>query len=191
MKKTGFIGYQLRELMKSGDIASVFTDPENPDDFIAGYVRAISARSALIESIGPFGYFDGWFALKLGCVLDVQFDAAYAERLNRLLKINAQQPQSLDMPDEAHQADCDYIALLMRCAMAQRRAVTVWTASDAYTGFVGDVNDLHMSLIPLGFLGERFDAMPLRLTDVELSSMGSEEERMYEKLSASITPWNL
>ncbi len=182
MKNIGYIAYQLRELMKQNAIASAFTDPHNPDDFIAGYVRAVNGRTVLIQSVGPFGRYDGWFAIRLTCVIEVQLDAAYAERLERLLKIHGQSEKQ--MPDEAQDwAEADHIGAILRHAQANDRVVTVWTRDEAYTGFVQQVDDLRVSMDLLDFMGQRCATQALALMDLELCSLDSEEERMYELLN--------
>lgn len=183
MKNQGYTAYQLRELMKQNAIASVFTDPHNPDDFIAGYVRAINQKCALIQSIGPYGRFDGWFALRLHCVLEVQMDQLYAERLERLIEINGQRCPPLP-DDELDWAEGDSVPLMLQHARRHARVVTVWTASESYTGFVGSLNDLHVTLTLLDFMGGACGEMPIGLHEIELLSFDSEEELMYEKLNA-------
>lgn len=182
-RNTGYIVYQLKELQRQGALASVFTDPHNPDDFIAGYVRGVNARTALLQSTSPFGRFDGFFGVRLSCVLEVSLDAQYAERLLVLLKINGEQADPL--PDaELDWQEGDHIGLMLRHAQRRERVVTVWTSDEAYTGFVGAVDDLRVSLELLDFMGKKVGPMPVNLTDIELCSIGSEEERMYEKLGA-------
>ncbi len=173
----GYISYQLKELMKDHAVASVFTDPNNPDDFIAGYVCFVGARTALVSSITPYGRADGFFAIRLTAVLEVQFDSLYAERLELLLKLNGEEPQELTVAGED-----DAIVKLLGWSGARGRAVTLWTASETYAGFATEVNDLYMTLAPVDFMGGRLPEMTFRLTDIEMVSAGSEEETMYERL---------
>lgn len=183
IKNTGYTAYQLRELMKQGQIASVFTDPQNPDDFIAGYVRAVNPRTTVIQSIGPYGRYDGWFALRLACILEVHMDALYAQRLEKMLQINAE--QSIPLPDdELDWADGDSISVMLHHARRGQRVVTAWTSDEAYTGFVDSLDDLRVKMTLLDFLGERSGDISLSLLDIELLSIASEEELMYEKLNA-------
>ncbi len=181
--KQGYIAYQLREMMKQQLIPSVFTDPQNPDDFIAGHVRAVGAKTCVIESIGPFGRYDGWFAIRLFCVIEVMLDAQYAERLERMLSINGE--QACVLPDASLDwADGDGIALLMQHALQRDRVVTCWTAEEAHTGYVEQLDDLYATLMLLDFMGQSCGTQKIKLLDVELASLGSEEELMYEKLSS-------
>lgn len=181
--RQGYIGYQLREMMKQGAITSVFTDPQNPDDFIAGYVRAIGPKTTIIESIGPYGRFDGWFAIRLFCVIEVMLDAQYEGRLTRLIAINREQPMGLPDP-QRDWSEGDGIVLLLHHAHRQGCVVTCWTEAEAYTGFIEQLDDLYATMVLLDFMGQPCGEHRLKLLDVELASLGSEEERMYEKLNA-------
>lgn len=178
MKNTGYVAYQLRELSASKGIASIFADVDNPDDFIAGYVRGVNAKSALVESVTPYGRYDGWFAMRLSCVVEVMHDVIYADRLTLLLDIHEQKPSGLFMQSEE-----DYVVMLLKHAKAHKRVVTVWTESDSYCGFVSALNDLHAVIESLDFMGGQFGHFYVKVLDIELLSLGSEEERMNEALS--------
>ena len=58
-QNAGYIGYQLRAMMNDRVISSLFSDPENPDDFIAGYLRMVNTRQTLVEAVSPYGRYDG------------------------------------------------------------------------------------------------------------------------------------
>ena len=181
--RQGYISYQLREMMKQSAIPSVFTDPQNPDDFIAGYVRAIGPKTCLIESIGPYGRYEGWFAMRLSCVIEVMQDEQYAQRLLRLMELNGEQERGLP-DDKQNWTDGDCMALLLSYAMENQRVVTCWTADEAFTGLVDQLDDLYATMVLLDFMGRSCAEQKIKLVDVELASLGSEEEMMYEKLNA-------
>ena len=174
---SGYIGYQLKELLKGNLIGSVFTDPNNPEDFIAGYVQSVGAKSTLVASITPYGQPDGFFGVKLPAVLEVQYDNAYAERLQLLMRLNNVRIGRMEiMPEE------DAVSRLFMLSLTTGCAVTLWTATESYPGFVTQLNDLFVEIQTVDFMGERCPPMSFRLIDIEMVSIGSEEERMYEKL---------
>lgn len=179
-QNAGYIGYQLRALMNDRVIASVFSDPENPDDFIAGYLRAVNARQSIIETISPYGQYDGYFAIRNSCVNEALYDAVYAQRLEILLRINNAKPDVLPLPEDEE----DYMRYMLEWAQEHRRVVTVWTHEDAYTGMVEMVDDLRLTVGVLDFMGKNPLPVQFALRDLELMSVGSEEERMYEQLAA-------
>lgn len=173
----GYISYQLKELMRDDLIGSIFTDPNNPDDFIAGFVQAVGARTALIQSVTPYGRMDGYFGIRLLAVLEVQYDSVYADRLRLLMRMENQTALPLGVREED-----DALVYLLEKARQTGAAVTIWTASESYAGFPTQVNDLYLGLEPVDFMGRRCPGMTFRLTDIEMVSIGSEEERMYERL---------
>ncbi|MDL2205448.1 hypothetical protein LJC33_00885 [Eubacteriales bacterium OttesenSCG-928-N13] len=181
MRSTGYVGYLLREMMKQQDIASVLTNPHNPDDFIAGYVRAINGRSALLLSIGPYGHSDGWFAVRLASVLEVAGDTPYAQRLTRLIAIHGD-PLPNFPDDQSDWQEGDHIGLILRYAQRHGMASTIWTSDDAYTGFVDEIDDLFVTMQTLDMVGRPMGPVKLKLVDAELISVDSEEEHVFQLL---------
>ena len=185
----GYIGYQLREAQKRQEIASIFADAQNPDDFIAGYVLCVGAKSCVVESVNTFGSFDGWFAIKLDCIVEVSMEDQYAARLMQIAGIDRyirrglpDEPQFPVRPEDWHEADG--VAMALHFAMRCGCVVTCWTASDACAGFVQQLDDLYVTMILLDFFGAACTEMKFRLLDIEMVSIRSEEEMMYEKLNA-------
>ena len=176
----GYIGYQLKALMNDRAITSVFSDPENPDDFIAGYVHMVSAKQCILESVTPYGRYDGFFVMRNNCINEVLHDPVYAERLEIMLKLNRSQPGVLPMPEPEE----DYMRHVLVWAKEHHRVVTVWTRDEAYTGFVEIADDLRLTVGVLDFMGKNPMPVQLALRDIELMSVGAEEERMYEQLAA-------
>lgn len=178
-QNAGYIGYQLRALMNDRAISSLFSDPENPDDFIAGYLRMVNAKQCIVEAVTPYGRYDGFFVLKNACINEALHDAVYAERLEILLRLNRSQPGVLPMPEQ----EDDYMRHVLQWAKEHARVVTVWTKDDAYTGFVQLVDDLRLTVGVLDFMGKNPLPVQFALRDLELLSVGAEEERMYEQLA--------
>ena len=176
-KAVGYISYQLKELMKDNAIASVFTDPNNPDDFIAGYVRTVGARTALLSAVTPYGDADGFFGIRLTSILAVQYDSLYAQRLELLMQLASTRMSHIEITN-----DDDAIVNILAWAAEEHRVVTLWTATETYAGFAKQVNDLYVTLEPVDFLGGRCPEMTFRLTDIEMVSADSAEEHMYEQL---------
>ena len=141
---TGYIAYQLKGLMADRAIASLFTDPNNPDDFIAGFVQAVNNRTTLVNAITPYGMMDGYFAIRLGAILEVQYDSIYAQRLALLMRMGNQGPQPLPIREEE-----DALAFLLDISQRRGVAVTLWTASESYAGFVTQANDLFLGMEPV------------------------------------------
>ena len=178
-QNAGYIGYQLRELYKGKLLGTIFTDPDNPDDYIAGYVCEYSPKSVLIKAVTHFGKWDGFFAVRQSAVFDAIYDAIYAARLELILKLNGEPPVKLPLT-----AGDDIIRNVLEFAAQSGRVITLWTATETYVGFVSSINDMYLKLIPVDFMGERCQDMQFRLPDIEMVSICSEEEIMYEMLDS-------
>lgn len=176
----GLTAYQLRALMNEGVIASIFTDDENPDDFIAGYIRMVSTRETMVESVSPYGLHDGWYVIRNTCINELAYDALYSDRLELLMKLNPSPKLIMGMPDSEE----DYTRHALTWAKEHGRVVTVWTHSDSLIGFVSSADDLRVTIDVLDFMGRNPVPATVNTRDIELLSVGSEEERMYESLNS-------
>ena len=72
----GYMVYLLRILAAQGALASVYTDPDDPEGFSAGFVEAVDGQHVLMCDLSPWGQIDGWrvrrnqvFVRKDSCVL--------------------------------------------------------------------------------------------------------------------------
>ena len=173
---TKYAAYQLRNLMNEGLIASIFTDPNNPDDFIAGYVLAVNQRTTLVHSLTPSAS-PTVFCYRLNAILEIQHDSAYANGCPCCCRLTGQNHPMPQVRDED-----DSLVYLLGMASRQGKAVTLWNASESFSGFVTHVNDLFLQMEPVDFLGRRCAPMSFRVADIEMVSLGSEEERMFELL---------
>jgi hypothetical protein len=178
--QAGLNGYQLRCIMARGDIASVFLDENNPDNFMAGYVRAVNERQVLLESLTPWGRFDGFLAIRLDAILGILSGDEYEERLERLVELNGQSGQ----PFQAEWSG-DLMQALLNAARDSGQVVTIWDETDAISALVERADELHVQLRPLSYMGVSMEPSVLRMKDVILVSLGSEEEKMYQMLHDS------
>ena len=55
----GYMVYLLRILAAQGALASVYTDPEDPEGFSAGFVEAVDGQHVLMCDLSPWGQIDG------------------------------------------------------------------------------------------------------------------------------------
>ena len=93
------------------------------------------------------------------------------------MELNAQtaQPLSVDV-------NGDLMRGLLASALKDGRVVTLWDEADAVSALVEGVDELHVRLRPLSYMGEPMAPSILRMRDVQLISLGSEEENMYQIL---------
>ena len=184
MVNDGFFHYQLSSYQKLNALVSLFIDPENPDDFIAGFVAQVNMRQVVLTSVSPVGRYDGLMAVKLSEINTVMGEDDYAERLRRLLDLRGEAPRDTLAPDDTG----DLFHALLKKALDEKRVITAWCGNDEYVGYVSDVNDMRVTLSALDFFGQDPQEETLTLREIDMISFGAEDELMYELLSARPVP---
>ncbi len=175
--QNNYLAYQLREITRFGRIASLYTDPENPDYSIAGFVLATNLRTVLLRSVSPYGKYDGFYSVRVSTIDEVQLDTAYADKLELLLKLNEEKPETIECTDGE-----DHICTLLQKALREECCATLWTRDAMYSGFIEEADDLRCTIRALDLMGQPFPSMQLRVMDIDVVSIGSEEEKTYERL---------
>ncbi|MDR0897849.1 MAG: hypothetical protein LBN04_08335 [Oscillospiraceae bacterium] len=173
--------YQLRMACQQGMIASLYTEPEDPDAFVAGYVEAVTPRHVLLWAITPWGQPDGWCLRRTEDILQVFMGDDYEVRLQMLLEMEGVTHAPLFAETPAPEQD------LLRCVLqlaAERgQIISLITAEETYTGTLTQVDDLRASMIPLDFFGEPEGQRPLTLREVQIVTLDTQEEKMYQRLN--------
>ena len=175
----GFNLVQLRVYQELHALTSLFIDPDNPDDFVAGYIECMNSKHLVLRSVSPFGRYDGFILVRLADVSMAIGEDDYAERLRRLLYFRGEQPTG-DFDVEAEE---DYVHAFCRNAQRDNRVVTLWTADAEYIGRVERLDDMRVALRRYDFFAETATTEIIPLRSVEEASYGSEDDRLYEVLS--------
>ena len=180
----GFYHYQLSLYEKMNVLASLFVDPENPDDFIAGYIAHINPRQVVLNAVSPVGHYDGLMAVRLTEVSSVLGEDEYSERLRRLLLLRGEEPrESLQVEPEE-----DLFHAMCRKALEDGRVITLWCGESEYVGRVTELNDMRVTIGALDFFGQNPAEVTLALRDIDLASSGSEDDEMFAVLSENKLP---
>lgn len=183
---TGYWALVMRALKETGDVASVYTQMENPDNFYIGYITHMSARHFSIRALDIDGSHDGWLIGRCSDVTQVIAGDDYEVRM-RWLETLLDKPAPSDPLGE----DCDDLfAGYARAAMEQGAAVTVWSegSEEEFSGFVRSVDDLHITLDALDFFGKDAGERVVNLSQLELMSIDALEERMIMRMHENISP---
>jgi len=175
----GFTICQLRLYQEHHILASLFIDPNNPDDFVAGYIEALNARHVILRSVSPFGRFDGFILVRVADVTMAIGEDDYAERLRRLLYYRGEKPTGTF----SLEAGEDFLHAICRNALEDNRVITLWTANAEYIGRIERLDDMRVTLQRYDFFGENPVSETIALRDVEQASFGAEDDRLYEVLS--------
>ena len=178
----GFSMYQLRVFKEMGVLTSLFIDPRNPDDFIAGFVEAVSQRQVMIRSVSPFGRFDGFIVTRLSDIDLILGEDDYAVRLARLLRARGETPADEMSVSEGE----DLVHALCRQAMAENSVVTLWLNDEIeHVGRVIELNDMRVTIGELDYFGRDPKPATFTLREVEMASLGSEDDKLYQILNDS------
>ena len=180
MKRTpseGYNEYQMRAYAQFGVLISIFIDPENPDDFIAGYVQSLTARQVMLSAVSSYGRYDGFIAVRLSDIQMVIGEDDYALRLKMLLLARGE-----DRPTFRAEPEEDLMHAVCRGAQETGEVVTVWTKENEYCGTVQALDDMRVTLNSLDYFGQNPITESVVLRDVQMASAGTEDDRMFTLL---------
>lgn len=176
----GFSLYQLRLLQEMNILTSLFIDPQNPDDFIAGFIEAVNTRQVMIRSVSPFGRYDGFMAVRLMDIDLILGEDDYSMRLTRLLKARGERPTE---EIGVHEGE-DLVHAICRKAQETDSVATLWLHDDAeHAGRVLELNDMRVTIGELDYFGRDPHPLTLTIREIEMASVGSEDDKMYQLLS--------
>jgi len=176
----GYNGYQLKLNQSLNQLVSLYIDPDNPDDFISGFVRALNGRQVLLNAVTPYGRYDGYFVVRMSSIIMVLGEDMLAERLRLLLKINRETPDE-DIPYE-HETGEDLIHALLRASIDRNELVTIFTREGDYSGYALRLDDMRVSFLTLDCFGKPAETVDFVLREIDMASMGAEEDDMWRKL---------
>jgi len=176
----GFYVYQLKVFKEMGVLTSLFIDPQNPDDFIAGFVEAVNPRQVMLRSVSPFGRYDGFIVTRLSDIDLIMGEDDYSLRLSRLLKARCEQPTDTIEVGENE----DLIHAVCRKAAEEDTVVTLWLHDDTeHVGRVIELNDMRVTIGELDYFGRDPRPLTVTLREATMASVGSEDDRIYQLLS--------
>lgn len=176
----GFSAYQLRVFKEMGVLTSLFIDPRNPDDFIAGYIEAVNPRQVMLRSVSPFGRFDGFIVARLTEVDMILGEDDYSVRLSRLIRARGEQPADEMSVEEGE----DLVHALCRQAASDDAVVTLWLHDDIeHVGRVLELDELRVTIGELDYFGRDPKPAVFALREIEMASLGSEDDKLYQLLN--------
>lgn len=176
----GFYIYQLRMFKELGVLTSLFIDPQNPDDFVAGFVEAVNQRQVMLRSVSPFGKFDGFIVTRLNDIDLIMGEDDYSLRLSRLLRARGEQPADTIEIDENE----DLIHAVCKKGAKEDLVVTLWLQDNAeHVGRVIQLDDMRVTIGELDYFGRDPRPLTLTLREITMASIGSEDDNIYQLLS--------
>ena len=176
----GYMVYLLRILSVQGALASVYTDPEDPEGFAAGFIEAVDGQHVLMCDLTPWGQIDGWRVRRNADVLQVLYGEEYEQRLAMLMAYHKQhhRPFFTDAPAE----DTDLLLSVLLACRERGDIVSVIIGEEMITGRVLEANGLRLKLRLLDFFGREAEEETVTLREIEILEVGTQEEQMYAVL---------
>jgi len=176
----GYMIYLLRILAAQGALASIYTDPSDPDGFCAGFVEAVDAKHVLMCDLTPWGQIDGWRLRRNSDVIQVLSGEEYEQRLAMLMSHHKQRhkPFFTDYPAE----DTDLLLSVLLECRDREEIVSVIIGNEMITGRVVEANGLRVKIRLLDFFGRKAEEETITLRESESLEIDTQEEKMYAVL---------
>ena len=180
----GFLVYQLRQFRELNILTSLFVDPSNPDDFVAGFIVEVNNRQVLLRSVSPFGRYDGFMVVRLNDITQVLGEDDYALRLAHLLKARGEDEKITVFCEVKPEENEDLVHALCRAAYEQDMMVTLWLHDDVeHIGRVQYLDDMRVVIGEVDYFGQNPQPVAMTLREIEMASVGAEDDMMYQILS--------
>lgn len=177
MATNGYMVYLLRILAAQGALASIYTDPNDPDGFCAGFVEAVDANHVLMCDLTPWGQIEGWRVRRNSDVIQVLSGEEYEQRLAMLMTYHKERHRSFFVDYPAEDTDL-LLSVLLECK-ARRSIVSVIIGSEMITGRVLEANGLRAKFRLLDFFGREAEEETVTLREIEILEIDTPEEKMY------------
>ena len=180
----GFLVYQLKRFKELKVLTSLFIDPHNPDDFVAGFITAVTPRQVMLRSVSPFGRYDGFIVVRLCDIAQVMGEDDYAMRLAHLLKARGEDEHTRSLGEIEIGESEDMVHALCRTAHENDLFVTLWLHDDIeHIGRVQYLDDMRVIIGEVDYFGQHPQPVAMPLREIEMASVGSEDDMMYQLLS--------
>lgn len=176
----GYMVYLLRILAAQGALASVYTDPNDPEGFSAGFVEAVDGQHVLMCDLTPWGQVEGWRVRRNADVIQVLSGEEYEQRLAMLMAYHREHHRCFFT--EAPAEDTDLLLSVLLACRDKREIVSVIMGEEMITGRVLEANGLRVKLRLLDFFGREAEEETVTLREIEILEVGTQEEKMYAVL---------
>ncbi|MEG0767679.1 MAG: hypothetical protein RR482_08175, partial [Clostridia bacterium] len=121
--RASFITYQLRLAQQNEWMTSAYTDMEDPDSVIAGYVQQVDARYVLFFAVTPWGKPDGWILRRTEELEQVFYNEDEELRLQALRYIQGWTPTNL-LPPPENGTETDLLRAVLDLALREARMIS-------------------------------------------------------------------
>ena len=172
--------YLLRILAAQGALASLYTDPNDPEGFCAGFVEAVDGAHVLSCDLTPWGQVDGWRVRRNSDILQVLAGEEYEQRLGLLMAHHKQRHRCFFTEEPAEDTDL-LLSVLLACK-ERGQIVSIIIGNEMITGRVAEANGLRVKLRLIDFWGREAEEETITLREIEILEIDTQEEKMYAVL---------
>ena len=173
----GYMVYLLRILAAQGALASIYTDPNDPDGFIAGFIEAVDNKHVLMCDLTPWGQIDGWRVRRNSDVIQILSGEEYEQRLGMLMAHHRERHRAFFTDYPAEDTDL-LLSVLLECR-ARNEIVSVIIGNEMITGRVVEANGLRVKIRIFDFFGREAEIETVTLREIEILEIATQEEKMY------------
>ena len=173
----GYMVYLLRILAAQGALASIYTDPNDPDGFVAGFIEAVDNKHVLMCDLTPWGQIDGWRVRRNSDVIQILSGEEYEARLGMLMAHHKQRHKAFFTDYPAEDTDL-LLSVLLECK-ARNEIVSIIIGNEMITGRVAEANGLRVKIRLLDFFGREAEIETVTLREIEILEIDTQEEKMY------------
>ena len=175
-----YMVYLLRILAAQGALASLYTDPNDPEGFCAGFVEAVDGAHVLSCDLTPWGQIDGWRVRRNSDILQVLAGEEYEQRLGLLMAHHKQKHRCFFTEEPAEDTNL-LLSVLLACK-AREQIVSIIIGNEMITGRVSEANGLRVKLRLIDFWGRAAEEETITLREIEILEIDTQEEKMYAAL---------
>lgn len=173
----GYMVYLLRILAAQGALASIYTDPNDPDGFVAGFIEAVDNKHVLMCDLTPWGQIDGWRVRRNSDVIQILSGEEYEQRLGMLMAHHRERHRAFFTDYPAEDTDL-LLSVLLECR-ARNEIVSVIIGNEMITGRVVEANGLRVKIRIFDFFGREAEIETVTLREIEILEIATQEEKMY------------
>ena len=173
----GYMVYLLRILAAQGALASIYTDPNDPDGFVAGFIEAVDNKHVLMCDLTPWGQIDGWRVRRNSDVIQILSGEEYEQRLGMLMAHHRERHRAFFTDYPAEDTDL-LVSVLLECR-ARNEIVSVIIGNEMITGRVVEANGLRVKIRIFDFFGREAEIETVTLREIEILEIATQEEKMY------------
>ncbi len=173
---------KLKALEKRNEIVSIFTDRNNADTWLSGFIESISKEHIILKHVSPEGKYDGFVARRLDDIFRLDFDGIYEHRLLKLYNTQKQFHEDIFTNKEPNCGNL--FKLILQAARTWGLVVTISIDENQENiiGFVKELNSNIIAISKISYEGSNDGECSFYLSDIVSINCDTSDEIVYKLL---------